>query len=67
MIQMDLLDYEIYCDGKHIADIDDEKLARIYARLIANERMKPAFVIYKWTGELIVEYAIKKCVVEVKP
>lgn len=65
MIKMNLLDYEIHCDGKHIADIDDEQEARGYALLVANERMKPTVVTYKWTGEIIVEYTIKQCVVEV--
>ena len=67
MIKMNLLDYEIHCGGKHVADIDDEQGARGYALVVANQTMKPTVVINKWTGEIVAEYAIKQCVVEVAP
>ncbi len=67
MIKMNLLDYEIHCDGKHVADVDDEQDAKNYALLVANKKMKHTIVIYKWTGEIVAEYAIKECVVEVTP
>ena len=67
MITMDILDYGIYDEGKHIADIDDQQEAIGYAVLIANERMHNVVVISNFTGEVIYELAVKQVIVEVEP
>lgn len=71
MIKMDLLDYEVYEEDKHIADFDDIDSAKEYAHFIAHDHMVNTIVLSKYTGEVITEFVIKTTthikIVEVKP
>ena len=71
MIKMDLLDYEVYKEGEHIADFDDINQAKAYAQFIACEHTANTIVLCKWTGEIITEFVVKTTtnikIVEVKP
>jgi hypothetical protein len=58
MIKMDILDFGIYEDGKHIADFDDKKGAISYAKANATVRKIPVVVICNFTGEIIAEYTV---------
>lgn len=69
MIQMDILDYGIYCEGKHIADFDDLDLAKGSASAIAEIKEADTIIVNNFTGEIVGEFVIKfrKEVVEVEP
>lgn len=69
MIKMDMLDYEVYCKGKHIADFDDLNEAKLYAQQLATRQKANVFIINRFTGEIVGEFAVKfrMEIVEVEP
>lgn len=69
MIKMDILDYGIYCEGKHIADIDDLNEAKVYAQQLATRQEADVVIINNFTGEIVGEFVVKFRieVVEVEP
>lgn len=69
MIKMDILDYGIYCEGKHIADFDDLDLAKGFSAQLASAKEADVVIINNFTGEICGEFEIKFRieVVEVEP
>ena len=69
MIKMDILDYGIYCEGKHIADADDIALAKDIAKELAVSKEENVIVICNFTGEIVAEFVIKHHleIVEIEP
>ena len=69
MIKMDILDYGIHCEGKHIADFDDLDLAKGSAHAIAEIKEASTIIINNFTGEIVAEFVVKfrAEVVEVEP
>ena len=54
MIKQELLDYELYLDGKHIADFEELKMAKDFGFLYVDTgHANEAMVINKWTGEVM--------------
>lgn len=54
MIKQELLDYELYLDGKHIADFEELKMAKDFGFLYVDTgHADEAMVINKWTGEVM--------------
>ena len=69
MIKMDILDYGIYCEGKHIADADDIDLAKHIAKDLAVSEEVNVIVICNFTGEIVAEFEVRYSVeiVEIEP
>lgn len=69
MVQMDILDYGIYCGGKHIADADDVNLAKHIANEVAINKEEEVIVINNFTGEVVTEFVVRTRVeiIEVEP
>ena len=69
MIKLDLLDYGIYCEGKHIADVDDLDHAKFFANAMAINKEVDTIVINNFTGEIVTEFVVKQRIeiVEVEP
>lgn len=66
MIKQELLDYELYLDGKHIADFDnlDDAKPFAYTRVECGYA-ENAVVVCKWTGEIVYNaYAARRVVEE---
>ena len=55
MIKQELLDYELYLDGKHIADFDDlENDAKPFGYLrVESKCADECVIVNKWTGEVV--------------
>ena len=69
MIKLDLLDYGIYCKGKHIADVDDLDHAKFFANAMAINTEANTIVINNLTGEIVTEFMVRQRIeiVEVEP
>lgn len=69
MIKLDLLDYGIYCEGIHIADVDDLDHAKFFANAMAINKEADTIVINNFTGEIVTEFVVKQQIeiVEVEP
>ena len=69
MIKLDLLDYGIYCEGKHIADVEDLDHAKFFANAMAINKEADTIVINNFTGEIVTEFVVKQRIeiVEVEP
>ena len=69
MIKIDLLDYGIYCEGNHIADVDDLDRAKFFANAMAINREADAIVINNFTGEIVTEFLVRQQIeiIEVEP
>lgn len=69
MLKFDLLDYGIYCEGKHIADIENLDHAKFFANAMAINTESDTVVINNFTGEIVMEFVVKfrMEVVEVEP
>lgn len=69
MIKLDLLDYGIYCEGKHIADIENLDHAKFFANAMAINKEANTVVINNFTGEIVTEFVAKQRIeiVEVEP
>lgn len=69
MLKFDLLDYGIYCEGKHIADIEDIDHAVFFANAMAINKEADTVVINNFTGEIVTEFVVKQRIeiVEVEP
>ena len=69
MIKLDLLDYGIYCEGKHIADVEDLDHAKFFANTVAINKEADTIVINNCTGEIVTEFVVKQRIeiVEVEP
>ena len=69
MIRLDLLDYGIYCEGEHIADVDDLDHAKFFANAMAINTETTTIIINNYTGEIVTEFVVKQRieVIEVEP
>lgn len=69
MIKLDLLDYGVYLEGKHIADMDDLNHAKFFANAMAINKEASTIVINNFTGEIVTEFVAKQRIeiVEVEP
>ena len=69
MIKFDVLDYGIYCEGKHIADIDNLDHAKFFANAMAINKEADVVITSNFTGEIIAEFIVKTRIeiVEVEP
>ena len=69
MIKLDLLDYGIYCEGKHIADIENLDHAKFFANGMAINKEADTIIINNFTGEIVTEFVVKQqsYIVEVEP
>lgn len=69
MIKLDLLDYGIYCEGKHIADVENLDHAKFFANAMAINKEADTVVINNFTGEIVTEFVVKQRIeiVEVEP
>lgn len=69
MIRLDLLDYGIYCEGEHIADVDDLDHAKFFANAMAINTKTTTIIINNYTGEIVTEFVVKQRieVIEVEP
>ena len=69
MLKFDLLDYGIYCEGEHIADIENLDHAKFFANAMAINTESDTVVINNFTGEIVTEFVVKfrMEVVEVEP
>lgn len=69
MIKLDLLDYGIYCDGKHIANVEDIDHAKFFANAMATNTEANTIIINNFTGEIVTEFVVKQRIeiVEVEP
>lgn len=69
MIKFDILDYGIYCEGVHIADIDDLDHAKFFANMMAINKEADVIIINNFTGEIITEFIVKYNIeiIEVEP
>lgn len=69
MIRLDLLDYGIYCEGTHIADVDDLNHAKFFANAMAINKETTTIIINNYTGEIVTEFVVKQRieVIEVEP
>ena len=66
---MDILDYGVFCECKHIADFDYLDEAKAYAKQLATRKEANVIIVNNFTGEICGEFVIK-CrieVVEVEP
>lgn len=65
MLKYEMLDYETYLDGKHLADFEHLDDAKAFAYLRVDcKYAKDAVVVNKWTGEIVYHAYIKEKVVE---
>jgi hypothetical protein len=69
MIKFDVLDYGIYCEGVHIADIDNLDHAKFFANAMAINKEADVIIISNFTGEIIAEFEVKfrMEIIEVEP
>jgi hypothetical protein len=69
MIKLDLLDYGVYLEGKHIADVEDLDHAKFFANAMAINKEASTIVINNFTGEIVTEFVVKQRIeiVEVEP
>lgn len=69
MIKLDLLDYGIYCEGNHIADVDDLDHAKFFANAMAINKEADTIVINNFTDEIVTEFLVKQRIeiIEVEP
>lgn len=69
MVKFDILDYGVYCEGKHIADFDDLDHAKYFANTMAVNKESDMTIINNFTGEIVGEFVVKfrMEVVEVEP
>ena len=69
MVKFDILDYGVYCEGKHIADFDDLDHAKYFANGMAINKESDVVIINNFTGEIVGEFVVKfrMEVVEVEP
>jgi hypothetical protein len=69
MIKFDVLDYGIFCEGKHIADIDNLDHAKFFANAMAINKEADVRIASNFTGEIIAEFVVKTRIeiVEVEP
>lgn len=69
MIKFDVLDYGIYCEGVHIADIDNLDHAKFFANAMAINKETDVVIINNFTGEIVTEFEVKfrMEVIEVEP
>ena len=69
MIKLDLLDYGVYLEGKHIADMDDLDHAKFFANAMAINKEANTIIINNFTGEIVTEFVVKQRIeiVEVEP
>ena len=69
MIKFDLLDYGVYCEGKHIADIENLDHAKFFANGMAINKEANTIIINNFTGEIVTEFVVKQRIeiVEVEP
>ena len=71
MIKIDLLDYGVYLEGKHIADVDYLDYAKTFAKTMAIDNGVSTIVINNFTGEIVTEFVAKQRIeieiVEVEP
>lgn len=69
MIKLDLLDYGIYCEGTHIADVDDLDHAKFFANAMAINKEADTMIVDNYTGEIITQFVVKQHIeiVEVEP
>ena len=69
MIKIDLLDFGVHLEGKHIADFDDLDHAKYFANGMAINKEKNVVIINNFTGEICGEFVVKFRVevVEVEP
>ena len=69
MIKLELLDYGIYCEGKHIADVENLDHAKFFANAMAINKEADTVVINNFTGEIVTEFVVKQRIeiVEVEP
>lgn len=69
MIKIDLLDYGVFLEGKHIADVDDLNHAKFFANAMAINKEASTTVVNNFTGEIVTEFVVKQRieVVEVEP
>ena len=69
MIKIDLLDYGVHCEGKHIADFDDLDHAKYFANGMAINKEKDVVIINNFTGEICGEFVVRQRIeiVEVEP
>lgn len=69
MIKLDLLDYGIYCESEHIADVDDLDHAKFFANAMAINKEADTIVVDNYTGEIITQFMVKQSIeiVEVEP
>ena len=69
MIKFDVLDYGIYCEGVHIADIDNLDHAKFFANAMAINKEADVVIINNFTGEIVTEFEVKfrMEVIEVEP
>lgn len=58
MIKIDLLDYGIYCEGEHVADVDDLDRAKFFANVMAINREANTIAINNFTGEIVAEFVV---------
>ncbi len=71
MLRIDLLDFGVYADGKHVADFEDADDACDYAlELVEDERASSAVVVdnstgvVKYTADEVIEIKAERKVVE---
>lgn len=69
MVKIDLLDYGVYLEGKHIADVDYLDYAKLFAKTMATNKGVSTTVINNFTGEIVTEFVAKQRIeiVEVEP
>lgn len=69
MIKFDVLDYGIYCEGKHIADVENLDHAKFFANAMAINKEATTVIINIFTGEVVTEFVVKRRIeiVEVEP
>lgn len=65
MIKLDLLDYGVYLEGEHIADVDDLDHAKFFANVMAINKETDTFVINNFTGEVVTTFVVRQyCEIE---
>lgn len=59
MFKFELLDYGIYCEGKHIADVEELDHAKAFANAMAINKVADTVIINNFTGEIVTEFVVK--------
>lgn len=69
MLKFDVLDYGVYCEGKHIADIENLDHAKFFANGMAINKEADVVIINNFTGEIVTEFVVQRRmeIVEVEP